>query len=76
MSGHFPLQPLHLVLHLMGVAEGRAQYVLDGHFGGVVGHLVDHAHRAPGADGYHAAVIVQPAGQNMQQGGLARAVWA
>ena len=74
MLGHLRFQLVHRRAHLMRPGEGCAQHVFDRGRRIVHRHLVDDADRAPGADGYVAAIIGQAAGNNMQKGGLARAV--
>ena len=75
-GGHPGLQGPHLLRQALQPGESGAQHVLHRVAGGVDGDLGDQAH--PSALAHHdgALVIVQLAGQYLEQGGLAGAVAA
>ena len=75
-GGHPGLQGPHLLRQALQPGESGAQHVLHRVAGGIDGDLGDQAH--PSALAHHdgALVIVQLAGQYLEQGGLAGAVAA
>ena len=75
-GGHPGLQGPHLLRQALQPGKGGAQHVLHRVAGGIDGDLGDQAHPPALADDHAALVIVQLAGQYLEQGGLAGAVAA
>ena len=73
---HPGLQGAHLLRQALQPGEGRAQHILHRVAGGVDRDLGDEAHPPALADDHAALVIVQLAGQYLEQGGLSGAVAA
>jgi RNase P/RNase MRP subunit p29 len=74
MRRHLLFQLAHFVLDVRQLPEGRAQHVLDGVARGVVRDLGDEADLAAGREAHLAGIVVQLAGQDLEQRRLARAV--
>ena len=74
MRRHLLFQLAHFVLDVRQLPEGRAQHVLDGVARGIVRDLGDEADLAAGREAHLAGIVVQLAGQDLEQRRLARAV--
>ena len=73
---HAEGQRVHLVLHAEHPGEGGLQHVLHRVARGIDRDLRDQPHPPAGGDLHRAAVVVQLAGEDLEQRGLARAVAA
>ena len=76
LAGHLIGQRVHRGGDLVGFAESQAQHILDRGFRREIRHLVDHARVLARAKRNMPPVIGQAAGEDIKQGGLARAVRA
>ena len=76
LARHLVGQRIHGRSDLVGFVKRQPQHILDRGFRREIRHLVDHARVFARAERYVPTVVRQAAGQNVQQGGFARAVRA